>query len=208
MWSPPRADAPAGPNAASRASCGRRAGPGAGSAESWPRPSGRTEKPIHVSWSPRSDATSAKPAGQSTAPVVRLHGLCAALCLAPYRSAWHRLRHRDLRHHPSQAAQDRCDRAFQHSPHQDRYGIRLSGRPRLAPRRHPARDCGPGPRLAGMTRAAATRNGPGCSLRRVVSPNPKSTLPKIIRFPTADRRASFSQRLAFLTSILSNSPGA
>jgi hypothetical protein len=42
-----------------------------------------------------------------------------------------------------------------------RHGIRLSGRPRLAPRRHPARDCCLGPRLAGMTRAAATRNHPG-----------------------------------------------
>jgi hypothetical protein len=29
---------------------GRRAGPGADGAGSWPRPSGRTEKPIRVSW--------------------------------------------------------------------------------------------------------------------------------------------------------------
>src|SRR3979490_2755318 len=36
--------APAGWSAASRASCGRRAGPGAGGAGSWPRPSGRREK--------------------------------------------------------------------------------------------------------------------------------------------------------------------
>ena len=64
---------------------------------------------------------------------------------------------RDLRHHPSQAAQDRCDRAHQRPPHQDRHGVRLSGRPRLAPRRHPARDRRLGPRLAGMTRAAAAR---------------------------------------------------
>ena len=35
MWSPPRADVPAGWNAASRASCGRRAGPGASGAGSF-----------------------------------------------------------------------------------------------------------------------------------------------------------------------------
>jgi hypothetical protein len=32
-----------------------------------------------------------------------------------------------LRHHSSQAAQDRCDRARQRSPHQDRHGVCLSG---------------------------------------------------------------------------------
>jgi hypothetical protein len=36
-------------------------------------------------------------------------------------------RHSDLRHHSSQAAQDRCDRARQRSPHQDRHGVCLSG---------------------------------------------------------------------------------
>src|SRR6201995_4485559 len=71
IWSPPRADAPAGWSAASRASCGRRAGPGADGAGSWPRPSGRKEKPIPVSWSPRSDATSAKPSTYTRSSTVR-----------------------------------------------------------------------------------------------------------------------------------------
>jgi Transposase DDE domain group 1 len=50
MRSLPRADVPAARSAASKASCGRRAGPGAGGAGLWPSPSGRTEKPIRVSW--------------------------------------------------------------------------------------------------------------------------------------------------------------
>ncbi len=61
ILSPPRAAVPAGWSAASKASCGRRAGPGAGRGGSWPRPSGRKERPIPVSWLPRSDAANARP---------------------------------------------------------------------------------------------------------------------------------------------------
>jgi hypothetical protein len=50
-------------------------------------------------------------AGQPAAPVVLLNGLRAALRPAPHRAARYRLRQRHLRHHPSQAAQDRSARA-------------------------------------------------------------------------------------------------
>ena len=50
-------------------------------------------------------------AGKSAAPVVCLNGLCAAVCLAPHRPASHAVRQSNLRHHPSQAAQDRRPRA-------------------------------------------------------------------------------------------------
>src|ERR1700704_4902586 len=68
---PPRAGAPAVRSAASRPSCGRRAGPGAAGAGSSPRPSGRRGKPIRALWSLRSGATRARPSTstrRSTAP--------------------------------------------------------------------------------------------------------------------------------------------
>jgi len=97
-------------------------------------------------------------AGQPAAPVVLLNGLCAALRPAPHRAARYRLRQRHLRHHPSQAAQDRSARARQRPPHQDRHGIGLSGRARLGTRRNPARNRRHRPRLPGMTRAAPARS--------------------------------------------------
>ena len=63
-----------------------------------------------------------------------------------------------LRHHPSQAPQDRRARAHQRPSHQDRHGVSLSGRPGLGQRCHPARHRGARPRLARLTRAAAARH--------------------------------------------------
>ena len=50
---PQRAAAPGSPSAASRASCGGRARPGAAGGMSSPRLSARKARPIHASWSPR-----------------------------------------------------------------------------------------------------------------------------------------------------------
>src|SRR6266498_1281190 len=104
-------------------------------------------------------------AGQPAAPVVLLNGLCVALRPAPHRAARYRLRQRHLRHHPSQAAQDRSARARQRPPHQDRHGIGLSGRARLGTRRNPARNRRHRPRLPGMTRAAPARSLRGTTHR-------------------------------------------
>ena len=77
----------------------------------------------------------------------------------------YRLRQRHLRHHPSQAAQDRSARARQRPPHQNRHGIGLSGRARLGTRRNPARNRRHSPRLPGMTRAAPARSLRGTTHR-------------------------------------------
>jgi Transposase DDE domain group 1 len=79
--------------------------------------------------------------------------------------ARYRLRQRHLRHHPSQAAQDRSARARQRPPHQDRHGIGLSGRARLGTRRNPARNRRHRPRLPGMTHAAPARSLRGTTHR-------------------------------------------
>jgi len=68
-------------------------------------------------------------AGQPVAAVVRIDGLCAALCRAPHRAASHAVCQCQLRHHSSQAAQDRGARAHQRPPHQDRDGVGLSRSP-------------------------------------------------------------------------------
>jgi hypothetical protein len=62
-----------------------------------------------------------------------------------------------LRHHPSQAAQDRSARSHRRPSHQDRHSVGLSGRRRLGPRRNPPRTRRPGARLDRKTRAAAAR---------------------------------------------------
>jgi hypothetical protein len=64
-------------------------------------------------------------------PLVPLHGLCPAVRSAPDRPPRYRLRARDLRHHSSQAAQDRRARSHQRPSHQDRHGVSLSGRSRV-----------------------------------------------------------------------------
>ncbi len=82
-------------------------------------------------------------AGQPAAPVVRLHGLRAGLRAAPDRPRPHRVRSRDLRHHPAQAAQDRRAGADQRAAREARHGlglpvaIRVRTRPcPIAQRRH------------------------------------------------------------------------
>lgn len=94
---------------------------------------------------------------QPAAAVVRVHGLCAALRRTPHRAASDALHRRDLRHHPSQAAQDRCARHHQRAPHQDRNGFRLSGRRGLGSRRPPPQRGGKRARFTGLIRGAAPR---------------------------------------------------
>ena len=80
-------------------------------------------------------------ARQPTAPLVRLHGLCAALRLASDRSGPYPLRQGNLRQHPAQAAEDRRPGAHQRAADQVRDGLGLSlpervpGRPRPIIRR-------------------------------------------------------------------------
>ena len=96
-------------------------------------------------------------ARQPAAVVVRLHGLCAALRAASHRPRRNRFCRCHLRHHQAQALEDRRDGARLHAPHQDRHGIGVPGRRRVGSRRPPpGRRC-KGPRLARLTRAAATR---------------------------------------------------
>src|SRR5712671_3304285 len=69
-------------------------------------------------------------ARQPAAAVVRLDGLCADLRLAPHRPRPYPVRPGVVRHHPSQAAEDRGLGARQRAPHQTRHAHRLplSGR--------------------------------------------------------------------------------
>ena len=64
---------------------------------------------------------------------------------------------RHLRHHSAQAAQDRCARARQCASRQSGDGVGLSSRPRLGPSCDSAHGRCKGPRLTGLTRAAAAR---------------------------------------------------
>jgi hypothetical protein len=100
-------------------------------------------------------------ASQPDALVVCLDGLRAALCLAPHRTPRHRIRQGDLRHHSSQAAQNRCSRAHQRAPHQSRDGIRMSRSRSLGARCRPPRRLGKSSRLARLTRVAAKRTKRG-----------------------------------------------
>ena len=118
----------------------------------------------------------------------------AALRPAPHRAARYRLRQRHLRHHPSQAAQDRSTRARQRPPHQDCHGIGLSGRARLGTRRNPARNRCHRPRLPGMTRAAPARSLRGATHR-------PTEIQKIADMDSALRRHEHSRRW---TSIRQN----
>ena len=109
------------------------------------------------------------PARKSVAPVVRLDGLCAAVRLAPHRAASHTVRQSDLRHHSSQATQDRRPRASECPPHQGRDGVSMSGGPCLGLRCHSSRRRQRS-RLARLTRAAATRNPRGITPRPTETP--------------------------------------
>ena len=112
--------------------------------------------------------------------------LSAALRPAPHRAARYRLRQRHLRHHPSQAAQDRSTRARQRPPHQDRHGIGLPGRARLGTRRNPARNRCHRPRLPGVTRAAPAR-----SLRaQLTDPRRSRKLPTYSAFGATNTRGA------------------
>ena len=91
------------------------------------------------------------------------------VCLAPHRPASHAVRQSDLRHHPSQAAQDRRPRARECPPHQDRDGISVSSSPYLGLRCQASRRRRHRTRLACLTRAAAARNPRG------ITPRPTET---------------------------------
>jgi hypothetical protein len=84
-----------------------------------------------------------------------LHSMAYVLLCASHRPPRHRSRRRHLRHHPSQAAQDRRAGQHQRPPYQGRDGIELSGRAKLGHRRRQARARGARARLARMTRHAA-----------------------------------------------------
>ena len=107
--------------------------------------------------------------GKSAAPLVCLDGLCAAVCLAPHRPASYAVRQSDLRHHSSQAAQDRRPRARECPPHQGCDGVSVSGSPYLGLRCQASRRCRQRAGLARLTRAAATRNPRG------ITPRPTET---------------------------------
>jgi Transposase DDE domain group 1 len=64
--------------------------------------------------------------GQPAPAVVRVHGLCSALRLAPDRAPTHAIRGRHLRHHPPAAAEDWCLGQDQLPPDQDRHGFGIS----------------------------------------------------------------------------------
>ena len=108
-------------------------------------------------------------AGKSVAPVVCLNGLCVAVCLAPHRPASHAVRQSDLRHHPSQAAQDRRPRTRECTPHQGCDGVSVSRSRYLGLGCQASRRCSQRARLARLTRAAATRNPRG------ITPRPTET---------------------------------
>jgi hypothetical protein len=102
--------------------------------------------------------SSANAARQPAAPVVLIHGLRAALRLAPDRTASYPVCKSDLRHHSSQVAQDRRAGTDQRPPHQIRDGLELPGGRRLATCCYPPRHCRACARIAGLTRVAATRD--------------------------------------------------
>jgi Transposase DDE domain group 1 len=66
-----------------------------------------------------------------------------------------------LRHHSSQAAQNRSSRAHQRPPHQSRDGIRMSCSHNLGARCRPSCRCRKSSRLTRLIRVAATRNKRG-----------------------------------------------
>ena len=103
--------------------------------------------------------------GQPAAPVVLLDGLCPVVRYAPHRSPRHPVRPGHLRHHSSQAAQDRRPRASECPPHQGRDGVGLSGRAALGARCHQPRRRRKRSRLAGVTRASAARLSRGITNR-------------------------------------------
>ena len=107
------------------------------------------------------------------APVVCLDGLCAAVRLAPHRPAPHAVRQSDLRHHSSQAAQDRRPGARECPPQQGCDGVSVSGSPYLGLRCQASRRCRQRAGLARLTHVAATRNPRG------ITPGPTETASRL-----------------------------
>jgi DDE family transposase len=120
-------------------------------------------------------------ARQPVAPVVRFDGLRAALRLAPDRARSHAICQSKLRHHSSQATQDRRARAHQRPPRQDRDVVELSRSPCLGLRSRPSQRRGKRTRLARLTRAAATRNNCG------IIPMPTETTSSFPESPSSSR---------------------
>jgi hypothetical protein len=79
--------------------------------------------------------------------------------LAPHRTPGNRIRQGDLRHHSSQAAQDRSARSRERPSYQSRHGLGLSGSPGLGARGHPS--YWRGTPAAHLTRVAATHRKRG-----------------------------------------------
>jgi hypothetical protein len=100
-------------------------------------------------------------AGKPAAPMVGIARVHSALCRAPDRAASHGIFQRELRHNPSQAAQDWRSCSCQCPAHQICDGLELSGGCCLGPRCHPSQRRRQRARLARVTRAAATRNNRG-----------------------------------------------
>ncbi len=136
-------------------------------------------------------------AGQPAAPVVLLDGLCPAVRPAPDRAPRYRVCPGYLRHHSPQAAQDRCARAHQRPPHQDRDGVGLSGRAGLGPRCDPARRRRKGPRLARMTRAAAARSSRGTTNQPTEIPKNLTSKPRTLAPRTFVPPAQKPSKLAY-----------
>ena len=114
-------------------------------------------------------------AGQPVALVVCLNGLCVAVRSASNRFRSNALCQRHLWFHPSQVAQDWRFGAVQRPPDQSRDGVSLSssgclGTGRPSPRRRRKR-----PRLARLTRAAASRRSRG------IIPKPTETASSLRR---------------------------
>ena len=131
-------------------------------------------------------------AGKSAAPVVCLNGLCAAVCLAPHRPASHAVRQSNLRHHPSQAAQDRRPRASECPPYQGCDGVSVSCGRYLGLRCQASRRCRQRAGLARLTRAAATPNPRGINPRPTETTSSRPLRPRKLLRPLTSPDASAS----------------
>ena len=128
--------------------------------------------------------------------------LCA---LRRNRAASHSVRQSDLRHHSSQATQDRRPRASECPPHQGRDGVSMSGSPCLGLRCHSSSPRERS-RLARLTRAAATRNPRGITPRPTETPSLLSSqisFKHLSRLPTP-RRTTPAKKPTSLPANLPN----
>ena len=95
-------------------------------------------------------------AGKPAAPMVGIARLHSALRRAPDRAASYGILQRELRHNPSQAAQDWRSCSCQRPAHQICHGLELSGGCCVGPRCHPSQRSRQRARLARVTRGAAS----------------------------------------------------